>query len=112
MLSYWLSCLFFQVDQKYGINPFVFLIAVVLAKRERLDLPPIYLGSLYALDECVGNITLAVERYDVVTQPPQFFANFLMGKIGTVVLKPVEFSAAEMIEVVVEGVKKQKQSTP
>lgn len=40
-----------------GLNSYVFL-PILLAKGERLALPSIFLGSLYAhLDECVSNIT-------------------------------------------------------
>lgn len=39
-----------------GIHPYVFPLAIKLAKGERLALVPIFLGSLfYRLDECVQN---------------------------------------------------------
>lgn len=55
MLSYWLSWFVFSSRPEDGIHPFVFMMAIVLAKGERFALAPIYLGSLYVrLHECVN----------------------------------------------------------
>lgn len=86
--------------------------AIDLAKRERLALGPIYLGSLYKrLHECVSNILPSAERYDVALHDGTCFLQiFLWEMFEGVAHNPVEFPPVEMVEVVLGIVRKQKKS--
>lgn len=68
---------FFGGGSKDGINPFVFQMAILLEKGERLALEHLYLNLLYAiLDECVNGIISSVGRYDVMTTRIPISYNF------------------------------------
>lgn len=64
MLAYWLSCKYGPED---GLDSSIFLLAILLAKGERLFPHAFYLGSLFfRLDECV-KVGRSIGRYNVVT---------------------------------------------
>lgn len=68
MLAYWLSYFVFTGSLEYRLNNYVFHLAIILAKGERLALLPLYLGSLFdSLDKCANNVVWSVGRYDVAT---------------------------------------------
>lgn len=69
----------------------------------------VYLGLLYArLDTCV-NIVLSVGRYVVVTHAnTSFLQIFHWDSFGALAPKPVEIPTIEMVEVVSDGVSRQK----
>lgn len=78
MLSYWMSWYVLPSGREDGLNPYVFPLAIKLAKGERLALAPVYIGSLFRLDECVGNIVKSVGRFHLVTHvDPAFLQLFL-----------------------------------
>lgn len=67
-LAYQLSWYVLPSLPKYGLNNYIFPLAVPISKGVRFALAPLYPGSLYArLDECARNVTQAMGRYDVVT---------------------------------------------
>lgn len=112
MLSYWLSWFVFLSGLEDGINLFIFLMAIILVKEERLGLTPIYFGSLYSnLDECMANVVRSIGTYDMVTHTDTIFLQiFFLKWFGALAPKPV--CSIEMINTIVEGVKKQKWSAP
>lgn len=78
MLVHWLSWYVLPSGPEDGLNPYVFPLAIRLAKGERLALASIYFGSLfYRLDECIKNIVKSIGRYHVVTHATAFLQLFL-----------------------------------
>lgn len=78
-LSYWLSIYILLSGPEDGINVYKFPLTVCLAKRKKLSLDPLYLGSLYSwLDECVCNITTSMARYDLVTYVDSAFLQIFL----------------------------------
>lgn len=68
MLAYWLSWYVLPSGPKDGMNPYVFPLAVRLAKGEKLALAPVFLGSLFFnLDECGQNLVKSIGWYTVVS---------------------------------------------
>lgn len=60
-LAYSLNYFVFPSPLEDGMDPFVFLVAGLLAQGKKLALAPLYMGPLYAcLDECSRNISLFV----------------------------------------------------
>lgn len=47
LFSYWLSWFVLPSEPEGGLNSYMFPLAILLAKGERLALAPIYLGSLF-----------------------------------------------------------------
>lgn len=72
LLVYWLPWFILPRGQEDGLNNYVFPLAILLAKGERLALTPTYLGSLYAR-QCIANIAGSLGRYDVVAHANSSF---------------------------------------
>lgn len=71
----------FASGQEDDLNNYMFPLAVLLTKRERLVLVTIYLGSLYSwMDECVSNIARSMSCYIPLTHM-DFPSNALMGPL-------------------------------
>lgn len=70
--------------------------------------------SLYArLEEYVSNIARSMGMYNAMTYTETGFLQiFLWQGCGAVAPKPIEFSAIEMIETTIGGVKRWMQSAP
>lgn len=67
MLPHWLSWFVLSKTPEERLNTFVFPLVFLLAKRKRLSLAPLYLGSLFdRLDEFIGNILKFVDRYNFI----------------------------------------------
>lgn len=73
LLSYCSHGLYFPVGED-ALNAYVIPLAILLAKGERLGLPPIYLKSLFPrLDGCVGNTVHLVGSYNVIAHADTSF---------------------------------------
>lgn len=72
-----------------------------LAKGERLELAPIFLGSLfYRLDECVQNQLKSMGRYTVVSYANSAFLQlFLWERFKGLAPQPVQFEAVNVVTV-------------
>lgn len=81
-----------------GTHPYVFPLAVKLAKEEKLAVAPIFLGSLfYCLDECVDNLSKSMGRYTVVSYANfAFLQLFLWGRFSNLAPQLVQFEAMTM----------------
>lgn len=75
-----------------------FLWLSLIAKGIKFVLVPLYLGPLYArMDECAGNITREVGRYDVVTHAHSSFLQvFIWERSPVIVLMHTEFPTVVM----------------
>lgn len=79
MLAFWLSWYILPSGPEDGIHPYVFFLAVKLAKGEKLSLAPIFLSSLfYRLDECVHNLSKFMGRYNVVSYANSAFLQLFL----------------------------------
>lgn len=79
LLSYWLSCFVLPSWPEGGLNSYVFPLAILITKCERLALAPTYLGSLYTrLDECLANIAWSLGCFYVVTHDDSIFLQMFM----------------------------------
>lgn len=98
MLAFWLSWYVLPSSPEDGIHPYVFLLAVKLAKGEKLALAPIFLGSLfYRLDECVQSLSRSMGRYTVVSYANSAFLQmFLWEMFSNLAPQPIQFEAVTM----------------
>lgn len=83
LLSYLLSWFLLSSRLEDGINPFVLLMAIILANRERVALPVnAYIPRLVVRQ--IGRVSQqhsCIGRYDVVTHADTGFANLLVGAL-------------------------------
>lgn len=99
MVAFWLSWYVLPCGLEDEIHPYVFSLAVKLAKGEQLAPALIFLGSLFfRLDECAQSRLKSMGRYTVV-----FYANsaflqlFLWERFKSLAPQPVQFEAVNMV---------------
>lgn len=85
---------------------------VLLAKGDRLELAPLYLGSLYArLDECSRSVFRSVDRYNVVSYVnASFLQMFMWESFGAFTLMLVKLELIKPEKVIMEGAEREKTS--
>lgn len=67
-LSYWLSWYVLLSNRKDVLDPYIFPLAILIAKGVWFSLASLCLSSIYTLlDEFMGNVVSVVGRYDAVT---------------------------------------------
>lgn len=73
------------------LNCYEFLLAIFLAKGERLAMVPIYFASLYSwLNECVSNTNLLLGLYDIVACT-SLLQMFIQERFRALEAKPIEY---------------------
>lgn len=73
-----------------GLNPYVSLLMISLAKGEKLTLAPLHLYHFVCTpDECIGNVVRSVGRYDAVGSC--LLQMFEWGYFSTMAPKPLEY---------------------
>lgn len=83
----------FSSPPEDGLNPFVFLIAALLAQKKPVALGARFLGTVYSrLDECARNIVRLIGRYNVVCYvDTNFLQLFLYELFFLVAPEAIEF---------------------
>lgn len=101
LLSYKLSWFVLSSGPQDGLNAYVFPLALLLARGERLALVLICLGSLLVMPQVrVVNNVCSVGRYDVVAQiETSFLQMFLCEQYEALAPKPIEHSTTVWVKV-------------
>lgn len=94
------------------IQPYLYPLVILKSKGVRVSSNPFYLGNLCVrLDEFVGNITLAVSTYCMLKQTDSNFIQvFSWESLRFIALKPMEFSAMVMEEVMLKDSSKKTKT--
>lgn len=100
MLVYWLSWYVLPSRPEDGISPYVFPLAVRLAKGGKIALAPFFLALYFHLVECIQNLVKSMGRYTVLSYSnTSFLQLFLWGRFKGLERKPTTFEAVNMVTV-------------